>query len=111
VRRPTDDAEAELPDLTQQRRFLFLGLLVCASGKKVMIGEGAHADLTDLPAGEAGVLEMVARVGRHYGTMYDDPGATWRLLRVWEHSLAGETLHVLEIGDMDTLNAELADKP
>jgi len=96
-----------LPDPRLQRHFSVLGLVACADGQKVMVGHGAHAEIDDLPPGEAGIQEMAARIARHYGTMYGDPEATWRLLRLWEHNLAGETVGVIEIGDMDKLDEEL----
>jgi hypothetical protein len=97
--------DSELLDLARQRRFSVLGLVACADGQKVMVGHGAHAE--DLPEGEAGIQEMAARIAKHYGTMYGDPAATWRLLRLWEHNLAGETVGAIEIGDMDKLDEEL----
>ncbi|WP_322489323.1 hypothetical protein [Chloroflexus sp.] len=104
-----DESDDKLPNLADQRHFSVLGLLVCADGQKVMVGHGAHAHRDDLPAGEAGIHEMAARIARHYGTMYGDPAATWRLLRLWEHNLDSETIGVLAIGDMDTIGAELAE--
>ena len=98
----------ELPNLADQRRFTVLGLIACADGQKIMVGEGAHAD--DLPAGEDGIQEMADRICKHYGEMYGDPTATWRLLRLWEHGTNNETTGVLEIGDMERLEAELAER-